>query len=136
MEYLIVVGLTMAITYSIIKVMAIKNRKSFGKVLYRQSDMQKILSKTNYLLPKKDKDVYCKFKENSLKTVDVVIVEDKAYWVFNNVFYVAETDGTEVLPETAEPIDTSVLSKDEVGKMLSILDGLISGGSNDSGGSR
>ena len=134
MEYIIVVGLTTVFTYSIIKLMAEKNNRKFGRVIYRQSDMHKVLT---ILYPKqtntKEKP-YCKFRENSLDTVKVIIAEDRAYWVFNNTFYVAQTDGGNVLPETAEPINTSVLSKDEVSKMLSILDSLIGGGSNDSSG--
>ena len=134
MDYAIVVGLTTVFTYSIIKLMAEKNNRKFGRVIYRQSDMHKVLTK---LYPKqtntKEKP-YCKFRENSLDTVKVIIAEDRAYWVFNNTFYVAQTDGGNVLPETAEPINTSVLSKDEVSKMLSILDSLIGGGSNDSSG--
>lgn len=134
MDYAIVVGLTTLLTYSIIKVMAIKNNRKFGKVLYRQSDMHNVLSKVYPLVPKKIEKSYCKYRENSPDTVKVVIFDNKAYWVFNNTFYVAQTDGGNVLPETAEPINTSALSKDEVSKMLSILDGLIGGGSNDSSG--
>jgi hypothetical protein len=134
MDYILVVGLTTVLTYSIIKVMAIKNNRKFGRVLYRQSDMHNVLSKVYPLVPKKVEKSYCKYRENSPDTVKVVIIEDSAYWVFNNTFYVAQTDGHNVLPETAEPINTSGLSKDEVSKMLSILDGLIGGGSDDSSG--
>ena len=134
MDYILVVGLTTVLTYSIIKVMAIKNNRKFGKVLYRQSDMHNVLSKVYPLVPKKTEKSYCKYRENSIDTVKVVIFDGKAYWVFNNTFYVAQTEGDNVLPETAEPINTSGLSKDEVSKMLSILDGLIGGSSNDSSG--
>jgi hypothetical protein len=138
MEYIIVVGLTTIATYSIIKVMARKSNKMFGKVLYRQSDMHNVLNKVYPLkqprIEKKEKS-YCKFKDSSLDTVRVIISDDKAYWIFNNIFYIAQTDDGDVLPETAEPINTSNLSKEEMSKMLSILDSLISGGSNDSGGS-
>lgn len=131
-------GLTVAVTYSIIKVMAIRNNKMFSKTLYRQSDIHNVLNKIYPLrqasLEKKEKP-YCKFRDNALDTVRVIILDDKAYWIFNNTFYIAQTDDGNVLPETAEPINTSVLSKEEVKKMLSILDSLISGGSNDSGGS-
>lgn len=118
--------------------MAIRNNKMFSKTLYRQSDIHNVLNKIYPLrqasLEKKEKP-YCKFRDNALDTVRVIILDDKAYWIFNNTFYIAQTDDGNVLPETAEPINTSVLSKEEVKKMLSILDSLISGGSNDSGGS-
>lgn len=139
MDYFLIVGLTTVITYSIIKVMAIRSNKMFGKVLYRQSDIHNVLNKVYPLkqpkAEKKEKS-YCNFRDNSLDTVRVIISDDKAYWIFNNIFYIAQTDDGDVLPETAEPINTSNLSKEEVGKMLSILDSLIGGGSNDSGGSR
>ena len=119
--------------------MAIRSNKMFGKVLYRQSDIHNVLNKVYPLkqpkAEKKEKS-YCNFRDNSLDTVRVIISDDKAYWIFNNIFYIAQTDDGDVLPETAEPINTSNLSKEEVGKMLSILDSLIGGGSNDSGGSR
>jgi hypothetical protein len=134
MEYLLVVGLTIVLTYSIIKVVAIRNNNKFSRVLYRQSDMHNILNKVYPLRSQKKEKSYCKFRENSEDTVKVVIADSKAYWVFNNTFYVAQTDMGDVLPETAEPVNTSGLSKDEVSKMLSILDSLISGGSDDSGG--
>ena len=63
----------------------------------------------------------------------VIILEDKAYWVSDNVFYVGEAANGQVKPETGVPISTSGLSTKEINKLLFILDNLKNGKFNDSG---
>jgi len=68
-----------------------------------------------------EEDEYIEFDEN--QTVKVAVYEDKAYWVYQNVFY--ESDVTrEPDFETARPIDTTLMSSRELNKLLSILDEL------------
>jgi hypothetical protein len=69
-------------------------------------------------------------------SVSVMVVDDQAYWVLNNVFYTAQFDDGNFNPEEAEPVDTSSLSKKDVEKMFFILDNLGDGNTNDSGSSR
>lgn len=56
-------------------------------------------------------------------TIRVAVYDDKAYWVYQNVFYesevVREPDFT-----TARPIDTMDLASKDLAKLLSILDEL------------
>jgi hypothetical protein len=70
-------------------------------------------------------------QKNMLK---VVITEGKAYWILDNVFYIADSINGRVDESTVEPLDIQNLPKKDLSKMLSILDDLRKGmESNDSG---
>jgi hypothetical protein len=53
--------------------------------------------------------------------VRVAVYEDKAYWVYENVFYESEVT-REPDFETARPIDTMSMNAKDLNKLLSILD--------------
>lgn len=137
MEIALIVGLTLAVFSSILIVMNKKEKKSFNKKLYRQTDMHNMLKEFFF------KDIFDNnvvssqskiWKDN--KTTKVVIIDQKAYWVSNNMFYVGDTNNGKVRPETGKPLDTSKMSQKEVKKMLFILDNLKGGNKNDSSGAR
>jgi hypothetical protein len=70
-------------------------------------------------------------QKNMLK---VVITNGKAYWILDNVFYVADAINGRVNEETIEPLNVENMSTKELNNMLSILDDLKQGvGPNDSG---
>ena len=134
MEIFIVSVLTLVLFCAIIILMNKKRNKSFNKVLYRQSDMHNILKDFFF------KDIFDEkvitsqskiWKEK--QTTRVVIIDQRAYWVSNNMFYVGDTVDGKVRPETGKPLDTTKMSKREVDKMLFILDNLKNGKINDSG---
>ena len=64
--------------------------------------------------------------------IKVIVLDDQAYWVSNNTFYVAEAINGEIQLHTARPINTNGLSKKDLNKMLFILDSLKNGSKNDS----
>jgi hypothetical protein len=64
--------------------------------------------------------------------IKVIVMGNLAYWVSENIFYVAEAVDGEVIPETAEPVDTNSMSRRDLDKMLFILDSLKNGKKNDS----
>lgn len=67
-----------------------------------------------------------KAKEES--TVRVVTTTDnKAYWVANNVFYVVDVVDGYFDPAQAKPVDTNNLTKQDIQKLLFILDNLKNG---------
>ena len=74
-----------------------------------------------------------KHKEKGM--IKVIVLGNEAYWISNNIFYVAEAINGEVQRHTAKPIDTSTLSKGDLDKMLFILDSLKDGKRDDRGGS-
>ena len=137
MEIALVVGLTLAVFSSILIVISKKEKKSFNKILYRQSDMHNML-KEFFFRDIFDNEIASSqskiWKEK--KTTKFLIIDQKAYWVSNNMFYVGDTANGQVRPETGKPIDISTMSQKEVNKMLFILDNLNGGRKNDSGGAR
>lgn len=137
MNNFLVVGLTLISAWSIIKITTKKRFNKFNKTLYSQKDLYDILK--NMFDEKLDVDKPAntqskKHRENSM--VRVMIVGKRAYWVKDNIFYVADAEGDSPIPETATPVDTSEMSKKDVEKMLFILDNLKNGNINDSGSSR
>jgi len=59
--------------------------------------------------------------------ISVAVVEDKAYWVINNMFYQADIIDGEVDKTSSRPVDAFDISSKEINKMLSILDNLSEG---------
>lgn len=57
------------------------------------------------------------------ETVRVAVYDEKAYWVYDNVFYQSEVT-REPDFSTAEPIDTMSLTQKELNELMTILDEL------------
>ena len=135
MELALIVGLTLAVFSSILIIIGKKERKSFNKTLYRQSDMHNML-KEFFFRDIFDNEVASSQSKiwKDKKTTKFLVIDQKAYWVSNNMFYVGDADNGQVRPETGKPIDISTMSPKEVNKMLFILDNLNGGRKNDSGG--
>jgi len=134
MQAILIIGLTLISFSSIIIVMNKKRKKSFSKVLYRQSDMHNILKDFFFKDIFDEKVVTSQSKIwKDKQTTKVLIIDQKAYWVSNNMFYVGDTVDGKVRPETGRPLDTTKMSKREIDKMLFILDNLKNGKLNDSG---
>ncbi len=134
MEYIIIIGLTLAVFCSIIIITTKKEKKSFNKTVYRQSDMHNILKDFFFKDIDNNKVITSQSKIwKEKQSTKVVILDQKAYWISNNTFYVGEAVNGKIKPETGEPLDTSNMSKREIDKMLFILDNLKNGKINDSG---
>ena len=135
MEYLLVIGLTLCLCWSIIKVSNKKRIAFLKKIKYRQSDIHEMIKN---VIPKQKFDKP-KFITQSQRHVQknmlrVVIEKNKAYWILNNVFYTADAIDGRVDENTARPLDVENMSKVELDRMLSILDDLKQGvGPDDSG---
>lgn len=128
MLYLIAVPLTLAIFSSIIIIMKKINKRKNSYVIYRQSDMHKMLKyffSLNIETQSKPSSQLTKRLEKDM--IRVIVVGSQAYWVSDNTFYVADALDGEVDTETARPVDVQSMSKSEVNKMLSILDSLTNG---------
>ena len=137
MNNIFVIGLTLILSWSIIKITTKKRYNKFNKTLYSQRDLYNILKNmfdSKIDVTKTVDSQSKKYRENRM--VRVMIVGNRAYWVKDNIFYVADAEGDYPIPETAQPVDTSQMSKKDVEKMLFILDNLKDGNINDSGSSR
>ena len=130
-QYFIAIGLTLCFSSYILY----KGRKtrSFPSIVYSQSSIhlmiKDFLPKTLYEKPKQQSQSLKHIEKNTIK---VIFIEDKAYWVSNNIFYCAEAIGGNVNIESTKPIDTTNMSKKDIDKMLFILDNLKNGSNDDS----
>jgi hypothetical protein len=70
-----------------------------------------------------EEDYYDDDDYDEKETVRVAVYDEKAYWVYENVFY--QSDITrEPDFSTAEPVDTMTLNQKELKKLMNILDEL------------
>ena len=105
-------------------------REPFFLIKYSQSHIHRILSP---LLPQVDQISKISNKNNQsgkhLKNtnVRVLIVEGKAYWTKNNVFYVSSIVDGDIDKDNAQVVDTMGMNKVELDKMLFIIDQLRKG---------
>lgn len=129
----LILGLTLVLASSIIIIAVRRRKKYFAKIVYTQSDIHQIvknfLPKDLFEVPKLISQARKHIRNN---TVKVLIIEDQAYWVHDNMFYVADAVDGLVNPETVRPVDTNNMSKRDIDKMLFILDSLRNGNSDDS----
>jgi hypothetical protein len=108
-----------------------KNRTqivSQSMLLYRYSAgkkySRKIISKTQ------SKNHYDK------TNIKVIIVDNNAYWIKDNIFYKAPLVDQLIDKDSAEQVDTISMDKVQLDKMLFIMDKLREGINDDSRGSR
>jgi hypothetical protein len=136
MEYLLVVGLTFIVSWSIIKISNKKRGRFLSKIRYRQSNIYEmikdVIPKEMFDKPKVITQSQKHVQKNMLK---VVITEGQAYWILDNVFYTANAINGRVDESTVKPLDIENLSKKDLDKMLSILDDLRKGMKSDDSGS-
>ena len=133
MDYIFIVCLTFIVNWFILKVIQKNARKSFSKTLYSQSDIHSLLKYFFSLeITNNEKPSSQLTKRREKGMIKVIVMGNLAYWVSDNIFYVAEAVDGEVIPETAEPVDTNSMSRRDLDKMLFILDSLKNGKKNDS----
>jgi hypothetical protein len=112
-------------------------REPFFLIRYSQSHIHRILSP---LLPQVDQISKINNKDNQssrhLKNtnVRVLIVEGKAYWTKNNVFYVSNIVDGDIDKNNAQVVDTMGMNKVELDKMFFIVQKLTEGKKNDGRG--
>jgi hypothetical protein len=63
--------------------------------------------------------------------VKVILVENKAYWISNNTFYVADEEDGFINKETAKPVDIMGMDKVQLDKMIFIVETLTEGVQNE-----
>lgn len=125
MKYILAIGLTFVLSLAIIKLSTRKTMKNIGRITYRQTSIHE---RTKHFMPtnlyQKPEVVSQSRKHVEGHMVKIIVIEDKAYWVKDNIFYVAETKYGNIVPESAKPVDTENMPKKELDKMLFILDNL------------
>ena len=86
-----------------------------------------IYNKTKQFIPKdlKNKEYITQSINHSNKyMLKVMVIDENAYWVKDNTFFTADIKDGSVMPETTRQIDTLSMSKQDIEKMMFILDKL------------
>lgn len=134
MEYFIGSLSTMMILYFVGKYgkPAMFNRDKIISIKYRQSSMHEMVK---HLIPvhmfdKKIRETQS-IKYEKRTNVKVIIVNECAYWVKDNIFYMADMEDGFINKETTKLVDTMGMDKVELDKMLFIMDRLKEGEGDD-----
>jgi hypothetical protein len=135
MKYFLAIGLTLLAAWSIIRLNGYKISKTLKNIKYSQSDINESV---RHLIPRKlnnkEKIESQSAKHAASTMIKIIVIDNKAYWVKDNVFYFADADNGDIVSPTAEPVDISAMSKKDIDKMLFILDNLRKGNVDDSSG--
>jgi hypothetical protein len=94
---------------------------------YRYSNGKKYSRKLNTKTQSKEH-----FNKNNFK---VIIVDNQAYWIKDNIFYKAPMVDKLIDKDSAQQVDTTDMNKVQLEQMLFILDKLREGINDDSRGS-
>jgi len=131
----LVVVLTILSYWSILNVVRRKTKKSFSMVIGSQTDIHNM---TKIFFEKKTtKQKTSQMQQYEEKNrIDVLVIDDEAYWISNNVFYRGEIVDGQIDHDTTKPVDTQNMKQTEIDKMLFIIDSLKNGNKNDFGGTR
>jgi hypothetical protein len=132
MEYILTVVLTFALSWFILNIGKRSRVKNFGKIVYSQSSIHERVKDfiPRHLYDKPEIETQA-MKHVAKHMIKIIVIDNKAYWVKDNIFYVADTQNGNVIPETAQPVDIENMPKKELDKMLFILDNLGKGKKKD-----
>lgn len=134
MEYFVGSATTLAILF-LAKLLLNKtiSRNQVSGISYSQSYLHSMIAP--YMLTnseiKADRETQSSRHEQSLY-VRIVVVDGAAYWIKNNVFYIADMEGEDVVKETTRQVDTMSMDKVELNKMMFIIEKLTEGRNYDS----
>lgn len=135
MEYLLGCLITLLTIYIVVRL--IRNpANSFQKTkpVFGQSRKYELIKK--YYIEKAIKNMNKQsFNDASNQYVKIVYVENKAYWVENNLLYQASHFNGKILLETKKTVDTMGMDRVELNRIIFIVDKLAEGKNNDSGNS-
>lgn len=127
-ELLSILALTIFAGYFIIDTMMKKYFNSKDFIRYSQSNIHDIIKdyipKPERLRPLTESQ---STKHENSNRVKVIITEDKAFWVMNNSFYTADVIDGSIDKGSTQVVDTFNLDKEDLDKMLFILDQLKNG---------
>ena len=128
------VGLTLTILLVLMAYVLVSRSKSTKPQIisqsmlhYRYSNLKKYSRKFNNNTQSK--------KHFDKTNVKVIILDQQAYWIKDNIFYKAPLVDQLIDKDSAEQVDTSDMNKVQLDQMLFILDKLREGINDDSRGS-
>lgn len=136
MDYLIGSLTTLLIIFAIIRFLSnIKPSKPLkqNKFRYSQSSIHEMIKP---LIPQellKRTVISQSSKHEEKYNIKVIILENIAYWIKDNRFYMADIEDGIVDKDSTRIVDTMAMDPVELDKMLFIMDKLREGFTNDSG---
>ena len=134
MKYFIGFGLTLVVSLAIIIIMNKKINKKMSRTLYSQKDTHELFKYFFAIDSSNQKKRLSQLTNHIEKSmIKVMVIGQEAYWVSDNIFFVANAINGEVEAGSAKPVDIDNMSKNDMNKMLFILDNLQNGSNNDSG---
>ena len=109
------------------------NQKVPSGISYSQSYLHSIIAP--YMLT--NSDILNEKQSQASKHLEslyvrIVVVDGAAYWIKNNIFYIADMEGEDVLKETTRQVDTMSMDKVQLEKMMFIIEKLTEGKNHDS----
>jgi hypothetical protein len=136
MEYVVGAILTLIIVATANKLIAKQlSKKRMPTIRYSQSHIYSVVAPMMFGLDARvpyRSTQSTNYQEESY--TKVVISENKAYWIKENTFYMADVVNGMVDKETTQQVDTMSMSDVELKKMLVIVETLRESDNNDSGG--
>ena len=135
MEYFLGSIITFLLVFFTTKIISLNNfNNDILTVRYSQSHIHHIvnpfINQDNLIKPKKMTQTRKHYDKTNLR---VIIVEDEAFWIKDNIFYTARMTNEGVDKETTSVVDTMNMDKVQLDKMLFIIDQLRDGKKDDSG---
>ena len=113
-----------------------KFHKPKNSFRYSQSHIHAIIKPLLDMTPPLQKNIITQAIKHERKTnVKVIIIEDHAYWIKDNLFYIANFTDEGIEHGSERIVDIMGMDKVELDKMLFIIDQLRSGEKDDSGSS-
>lgn len=101
------------------------------KTTYSQSSVYRVIGPIVRVLSLTKKLNTQASKHQDSMYVRVVLVDNKAYWISNNIFYVADEEDGIINKETTKPVDTISMDKVQLEKMIFIVETLTEGAKNE-----
>ncbi len=95
-----------------------KNFKNFMKILVPEPSFSKADSQS--------------LKHFDSKHLRILVLENNAYWIANNIFYTADIVNGDIDKDNARQVDTMTMDKVQLKKMMFIIEKLTEGLDNDS----
>jgi hypothetical protein len=134
-EYILPILTALLSFFIAVRIINNKNKIRDSRVFYSQSDMHFLLKTFFSRNIEEDKKSSQLKKRIDNKMIKVIAMDNRAYWVAENIFYVADLINDEPDFSTTRPVDTSNMSKEDIDKMLFILDNLGRRNNDDSSSS-
>jgi hypothetical protein len=134
MEYVVPLALAFLVSILVIWLISNKGKVSLNSIRFSQSELHGLVK--NYIVTEVEEKTSQLQKHLSKNAIRIMTVDDSAYWIANNIFYMAELKNGMPDFNNAVPVDTINMSKTDLDKMMFILDNLRRGIKDDSDSSR